>query len=76
MNKRHFLGLPHGILMRNSQTLSKLGRHSLVALLADGTLVVFIELRFQVQVDIAHVTREVMNAPSFIQCRKDCKEML
>lgn len=44
MNERHLNGLPHRVLMRNSQTLSKLSRHSLVALLTDGLLVVFVEL--------------------------------
>lgn len=47
--------LSHRVLVRASQAFPQLAGNPLVALLAHRFLVVLVELRLQVQVDIAHV---------------------
>lgn len=55
------------IFMGTSETTPQLVRETFIATFTDRLLVAFIKLRLQIEFHVAHGTRKVIDAPSFVQ---------
>lgn len=67
--------LSHGIFVRISQSFSELGWQPLVAFLANWFLIVLVELWFEIQILVAHVAWEVIDAPGLVESGENCCKM-
>lgn len=66
-------GFLWSVIVRFAHSASKFGRKFIVTLLAGRFQIDFIEFSFLIHFLVTNGTREMMNAPGFIQSREHCE---